>query len=406
MWLSVSAIIFIMVIYRNSWLPGGNALQGKEIFVIVILIALIFVYQLDSTVLTNFLNYNFLRFENIFFLFIFLSYCISILIYNIQELSTIFNIFYTVTFLGYTFLFFIKVPQILCNSKELMKTFFSFIFYIGSFIAIFGLMIYFAGISPIEKYDFAAYSIIVHPNFTANLYTSFIICSVFYYLYYGTEFSDFYRKIVFVSIILQLLSLLFTFGRGGYVGTAVSLGILFTLYYRKKIILIFPIIISLSVLIFPRFLSAKGTGSFLSRFLLLIPAYHMMNENRTVFLWGYGAFSNIEIFSKYMIIYNIVEENISDPHNSYIRLILMFGIIFTISLLSYILYLSSRLFFRIIKSSSPKERLFNIFLLAAVVGLLVQNLFDSGLSSTVFFHIQFFLVYLGIIRIVLNSKLN
>ncbi|HMQ98039.1 MAG TPA: hypothetical protein PKE39_03360 [Ignavibacteria bacterium] len=402
--MSISGIIFIMVIYRNSWLPGGIALQGKEIFVIVILIILAFVYQFDLNILNNFLNFNLLRFENVFFLFIFFSYSISIFVYNRQEISTVFNVFYTSTFLGYTYLFFIKVPQILCKSKELMKSFFVFIFYLGSFITFFGLLIYFAGISPIEKYEFAAYSIIVHPNFTANLYTSFIICSVFYYLYYRIEFSDFYKRIVLVSIILQIISQLFTFGRGGYVGTAVSLGILFAFFYRKKIILLFPVIISLSALIFPRFLSAKGTGSFLSRFMLLIPAYHMMNENRTVFLWGYGAFSNIEIFSKYMIIYNILEENISDPHNSYIRLILMFGIIFTASLIIYILYLLSRLFFRILKSTSENERLFNSFLLAATAGLLVQNLFDSGLSSTVFFHIQFFLLYLGIIRIILNSK--
>jgi len=303
-------------------------------------------------------------------------------------------------------LFFIKIPQILCSSDEYMKMFFKFIFNLGSFFAVFGFLIYFTGISPIEKYDFAAYSFIVHPNFMANLYTSFIICSVFYYLSYKSNFPDFYRKIVFTSIVLQLLALLFTFGRGGYIGTAVSLGLLLTFYYRKKIIIIFPILISFLILILPRFFSAKGTGSFLSRFLLLIPAYHMMNESSTVFLWGYGAYSNIEIFSKYMVIYNIIEENISDPHNSFIRLVLMFGLLFTISLIAYILYLSSRLFYRVLKSTVPKERLLYGFLFSAVTGLLVQNLFDSGLSSTVFFHIQFFLVYLGIIRIVLDTKLQ
>lgn len=394
------------MLYRNSWLPGGYALQGKEIFVIVAIIALTFVYQLDSNVFANILNFNFVRFENIFFFFILLTYSISILVYNRQEISSVFNIFYTATFLGYTYLFFIKIPRILCSSKELMHSFFRFIFYLGSFIAAFGLLIYFAGISPIEKYDFAAYSLIVHPNFTANLYTSFIICSVFYYLSYKGEFSDVYRKIVFSSIVVQLLSLLFTFGRGGYIGTAISLGLLFTFYYRKRIILVFPVVLTLLFLVLPRFFSAKGTGSFLSRFLLLIPAYHMMNESRTVFLWGYGAFSNIEVFSKYMVIYNIMEENISDPHNSFIRLILMFGILFTVSLLVYILYLTSRLFYMVIKSTAPKDRLLYGFLFSAVAGLLVQNLFDSGLSSTVFFHIQFFLIYLGIIRIVVNTSLQ
>ncbi len=385
-----------MTFYSNSWLPGAILLQKTEIYLILLFTFFISLLNFDFRNVNNQANSYFFLGDGKYFKLLLFFICISVIGFNLQEISSGFNLVYMSTFICYVYLFFFKLPSIFIARNELFLQFLRFISNLGFAIAFIGMVILVSGLSPIKRYDFTSQSIIVHPNFVAYFYTTAIITLTYYILASKNDFTLFEKYYRFASLAVLIIAQLFTYGRGGYVGTTVGISIIGTYYFRKRIILVLPFFISFLVFVIPSFFEAKGTSSFYSRFALLIPAYHMITASNTSLLWGYGAYHNMAIFVKYMAIDGVTEPNISDPHNTYLRLIMMFGLVFTSILILYVLKLNFRTLRASFRTTDINEKLFYGYLLALALGLLSMGLFDSGLVSTVFFYMHFLLVILGL----------
>jgi hypothetical protein len=303
-------------------------------------------------------------------------------------------------------LYFSCVPKIFLTKISFFFSFVKLVSFTGFILSVIGLTILFLGLSPIVKYSFTTHSIVNHPNYITYLYTVSILSTLYYYLNYKNIF-DFSQKAFYLFILLiQIIAQLLSYSRGGYIGTILGSGILITYYYRKKVILIYPLLFAILVLFVPYFFKAKGSISFFSRFYLLIPAYYMITEDMNRLLWGYGAYTNMAVYEKYMVIYGVTEEGISDPHNTYLRLVMMFGILFTLVLILYIIRLIYKTVKASIKTRHLKVKLFYGYLLSAIVGLLAMGLFDSGLVATVFFYLAFLMIFSGMLYHILRSNLT
>ena len=393
----ISLLIILSAIYINSWLPGALFIQGKIIYLILLMTFFDWLLNMNFTEIYNNMSNSLISKDNKYFVILILLFSISIVVYNPQEIKSAFNIVYNLSFVCYIYLYFFRLPNILLTKAGLLNRYLLFTSTVGLIVSFLGIVILMMGISPISIYSSTTHSIVVHPNYVTYLYTISIITTLYYYLRFRSAFSIVVKLFFIMSLTVQLIAQLLTYSRGGYIGTLIGVGILMAFYFRKRTILVFPVVILFIYLMLPKFFEAKGTSSFFSRFFLLIPAYHMIFNNSTNLLWGYGAFSNMKIFVKFMYIYNVTEQGISDPHNSYLRLIMMFGLLFTLLLVVYLIKLLIRCLKMYYTSNDNIDKLFSGYLFSIVFGLITMGLFDSGLVSTVFFYSQFLLISLGLI---------
>ena len=402
----ISWIIIFITIYGNSWIPGGPTIQRFEIYLILLLTGIVFLVEFEFDSLNTFLKSGMLSYDNKYLVLLVVLFLISIFVYNLHEVSTFFGIVYNATFFCFVYLYFFKLPAILLSSKELLRRFLLITSLTGFAIAFLGVFIFLTGTSPAKLYAVTTHSIIVHPNFVAYFYTISIITSFYFYLNYKNNVTPIIRLFLKLSIFVQLIAQLFTYGRGGYIGTIFGLGVLFAFYFRKKAILIFPLLVAPLILIIPAFWKFKGGASYVSRSLLLLVALDMISSSQTALLWGYGSFDNMGVFIKYLTLYNLNTPGISDPHNTVLRLIMMFGLIFTTVLLIYFFKLCLRVFLLSYRSRDNDEKFFYGYLLSLVIGLSLMGLFDSGLVSTVFFYSEFLLIGSGLMyyKIQANRK--
>src|SRR5690606_19704781 len=134
----------------------------------------------------------------------------------------------------------------------------------------------------------------------------------------------------------QLAAQFFSLTRAGMIACLFSFFIFLFVVYRNKMIIIVPLIVFTLSSVIVNFFIAKGFDSFLSRFLLLIPAYNMIIASTQSLLWGYGVVNVNKIFQGFMVLTNVLEQDIEDPHNSWVFLIMMFGILVTLLIIYFI----------------------------------------------------------------------
>jgi len=208
------------------------------------------------------------------------------------------------------------------------------------------------------------------------------------------EMTVFQRTFYVTSLLVQLVSQLFTFTRAGMIATAAGLLIFLFLIYRSKIILILPVFLGVIPIFVLSFFQAKGFGSFISRLYLLVPAYEMITESREKMLWGYGITNAFKEYGKRV---SLIEEYIKDPHNTYVTLLLMFGLVFTAVLIIFVFNLLLKTLLKAVKKKEvPEIRLLYIFLFSSAVSILLQGIFDAELIKHDYFTIHYLLLLFGI----------
>ena len=122
----------------------------------------------------------------------------------------------------------------------------------------------------------------------------------------------------------------------------------------------------------------------------------MITENKSRFLWGYGISDAFSHYKYNLMLFNFTEENIDDPHNTYVSLLLMFGFITTLFI---VLFIISVLFFilkQIFKEEDKFVRYYFIFSFSILTSIFIQGFFDSELIVVEYFTIQFLLTVIGI----------
>lgn len=396
----IPIFIFILMIYRSSWFPGAAMLSGKEIFVVIFAAVFLLVLNFDFERFFNYqlFNKNVLR---TLMIFVAIAAIISILFYNVQEITKFKNLFRILAYLSTAFIFLFVFPKFLSVNRIYINKFLFFLASFGLITALFGFIT--INSHPVGKYQGMLVSYITHPNNTSIIFTFTIPATI--YLYYSTKstVTDFQSKTYLVSIIIQIFAQLFTFTRAGMIATFVGILVFMIFKYKYKLLWFLPIMVPFPFLV-SGFFSAKGTGSFFSRLFLLVPAYFMITEDKMRFLWGYGLTDAFVQYRQNTVLYNITESNIDDPHNSYVSLMIMLGFIGTITILGLLGLMIFKIKRLHSKTKNEKAKYFCIFSLSFLISLLIQGLFDSELVIVEYYTIQFFLAVIGINYILVSNK--
>lgn len=391
--------------YRNSWLPGGNNLFGKEIWIILFasIIFLIYIYDYES--LIKHTVRLFTR-NNKYFTILFILLIISTVFYNIQELTKIIYLIRFLDYIIYFFIFSIMYPKYLNDNPFYFLKFVKLVSMIGFVTAVFGITLFFLNIIPDNKFEGSLVSFINQPNYVVFILNLGIISTIFYYDW-QRENMYLFKKVFFISsFVIQLFATLLTLSRGGYIGIALGLIVYFAFKYKSKIVLILPVLITIIALILPPFFKAKGFASFFSRIYLLVPAYYMITRDKVSLLWGYGISNTFDEFLKYNNLYNIGEFHLNNPHNAFVSLILMFGIVFTAILFFFVSIMMIRVSIKSIREKYQTKSLFYAFLISTITMLTFQSIFDSEIVVIEFFSLQYMLIFLGLLNIIALRNRN
>ncbi|MCX7878864.1 MAG: O-antigen ligase family protein [Ignavibacteria bacterium] len=285
------------------------------------------------------------------------------------------------------------------DNPDLFESFIKALIYSGSLFAIVGLLMFYGGFHPLPVYDYALISVINHPNNTSIIFTICFLPNLFYIYWKYREFSLF-EKVMYISLfVIQLAAQLLTLTRAGMLATLAGLLLFFGFIYRRKAIFLLPIIIISSLTFGVAFFEAKGFASFVSRFYLLIPAFNMIFKDTKSTLWGYGLNNSLKEYKKELVNFSPSEFMINDPHNSYVTLALMFGLLITFIILFFIGYLIVHNVRNIFSFNHRALILFHVFLVSSSVSLFVQGIFDAELVKYDFYTIHYLLTILGFMYI-------
>lgn len=374
---------------------GADPIGGKALYVVILFTFIILLLNFN---IIDYLNFNFNNiFKHYFFLLLFLLFFISLL-FNTQEISNFYYLTRLITFFCYLYLYFHLLPKLFNENPDYFFKFLRYLIGLGTLIGFLGLLMLFIGFSPSATRvgKFVAYA--NDPNFVAG---NFIYCvlSTIYYLINKREIININKKLIlFGCLFIQCISLYFTYSRTSII--ALLLGfILYTFYiFRKKQLLtVYPFILAILPTVIIKVIQSKGFISVIMRFLLLVPAYYMVNNNTKRLLMGFGVTDAFAEYEKAKLFYNVfAEENINNPHNMFVSLILMFGLIFTV----IFVIITFGFIFRCIKKSlhSPRsEKLFVGFVLSVLLGLFYQGLFESQIVQVEYASLQPFLICLGLL---------
>jgi O-antigen ligase len=382
------------MVFRNSWFPGAHSLVTKEPYIIICITGLTALLAFEFEII----NHRFILFEryNFFLVSSLLLIAISILMFNIQELQKVYSLTRLFSFLCYFFLYAVIMPKYILSNEFFLKRFIQFFMYLGFILGVLGFLFLIAGFYPIPKYSFALLSIIEHPNYIPPIFVMSFFASLYYFITYKTAIS-FYEKLFTLGIaFVTFLANLFTFSRNGILAIVIGLIVFTVFYFRSKSIYVLPIISIFVPTTLFAFFKAKGFESLLSRFYLLLPAYYMLKESRQKLLWGYGFTGALKQYEEYKEIYNVLEADINNPHNSFVSIILMSGLIFFIFLSILFALLLISLAIKAWKCKQVKEYYFYIFVISVIVSFIGLGIFESSNTMVEFFGLQVIFIFCGI----------
>lgn len=384
--------------YLSSWLPGAGFFKGKDLYIGIALGLIIIFLNFDFN---NFLNYqiNFKNLEKKLLSLIIFFFLISTVLYNPGELSSaksLLNImFYVIVF----FVYFVIIPGIFEENNDLFEKFLKVISNFGLIFSIIGLVMIFINFHPVSDIRIQFVSLLKHPNLSSKILTVTVFTALIYlYLNLG-KFTIYQKYFYIVSISIQFITQFMTFDRAGIFGTLIGLLIFFGFLYRNKIIILVPFFAAGLGLLATSIFRAKGFGTVATRLYLLIPAYEMIFRSKDKMLWGYGLTESFKEYSKNLLVFYSNEPQQTDPHNSYVLLIMMIGAIATAAILVFIFYLIYKCIRRFFSVKNNYEKLKNIFLVSSLVALMIQALFDGEIIRIDHFTVHYILIVLGLMYI-------
>ncbi|MBZ0204302.1 MAG: O-antigen ligase family protein [Ignavibacteria bacterium] len=272
-----------------------------------------------------------------------------------------------------------------------------YFFSISSFIiSLIGLLMFFSGFFPMLTFQGLLISVTNHPNYIPPLVVIGVLSTLYIY-YTKSEFNSLFSKVfLIVSSITQGFALLLSFSRTGMIALAAGLLIFLAFVYRKKMLLMLPIVVFAVPFFLVGFVKAKGFVSFISRFYLLIPAYYMLISDKTKLLWGYGVTDATKTYVQYKFEYGAFED-VNNPHNSYISYIMMYGLIFSFLFIVFIFGLLYKGIKNAIHVNDSQSKLFYGFIISVVISYLIQGLFESQMAMTDYFMMVPFLIFSGML---------
>jgi len=386
--------IYIIILYRNSILPGGIPYALKVFYGIVFISLIFYIIVFDFSILNE--RGAFFNKKNAYIIIFFILICFSTFLFNTQEIT---NRFYLIRLLNYFIFFsisFFLLPNFLLEYPDHFDKLLSFFIWAGFIVALIGILFLVMGIMPLEKFQGYLSSIITHPNYIPPICIIGALSSLYLFYTNRERYSMFFKVLLINSFIIQTLAVLLSLSRTGIIALILGAIIFYSSMYGKKILKFVPFFIPLFPFFVLGFLKAKGFASFVSRFYLLIPAYYMLASDRTKFLWGFGTSDAYRIYTDFMLLSGVYEQDINTPHNAYIQFVMMFGLIFTAVFLFFIFSIVLKNIIKIFKSNGFEIKLYYGFLLSVIISYLFQGLFESQMAMVEHFMMHPFLIFLGI----------
>lgn len=409
--LFASISIYLIIIFRDSWLPGALFVRENELEIlltdIIGIVVLLFLFDFKKILFKNLIPSTL---EGLFLYFLILIFFISTLLFNSQELFKHSKFIILFSLIINILLYFTLLPQYLLGNREKLNILMEYCSIFSLIISVIGLLMLFVGITPIES-KFRPYliSIIIHPNYVPPLLILGIFSSLFIYEQKKTKVAPIIKYFYFLSIVVQCFALLLTYSRNGMIALFLGLLVYLLLKYNYKGLIMAPIVVFIIPFTLGIF-KTKGYGSFFSRFSLLIPAYIMLTSDKIKLLWGYGYATAFEEYQKNMLIYDpldsssLTKEIINNPHNSFISIILIFGLFFFILFIAFI----SVIFFKYLKQyiykNNSHDRSWHISIISMTFAQLTLGLFEGQLVQTGHFNLQPFLLFLGLMYYLISMK--
>lgn len=393
-------ISYFAVFYKSTWLPGSKFFINTSFYIVILLTFVTFLLLVDFELLES--KFTIFDKDNRIFLILTFVFLISSFIFNLHEFK---SVYYTSFYLAYIFnflIYFMMLPLLIINNRDV---FFKMLYSISFFSLLFsivGLLLLFLGVSTEVRFIGKVTSIMVHPNFVpavtlAGMFSTLIII-------HTTHKSQLNLKLLYIaSFVIQFIAIFLSYARDGMIALLCGLAVFYLLAYRKYFFYTLPITIIFVPVFIYEFIKLKGFLSFFSRFLLLIPAYHLMLSDKVRLLWGYGASNATDMYLKYKIIYNILED-VNSPHNAYISYILMYGLIFTLIFLYFIFKVLFKGFMYSWKTNLHNVKVIMAAMVSMCISYLVVNLFESHLAMAHLTMMHPFLVFLGLIFFSLRNK--
>lgn len=396
----ISILLYLLLVLRNTWLPGMSVFMDKEPVMINLFAFCLFLMVFEFKVIIS--KDTIRGFEGLLFKILFFLLLVSIFFFNPQEITKFKYLLRLISFFAVIFIYFYLLPKyVIDNNKDFLRLL-NFASVFSLLVALVGFILYFQGFSLSLKLEGSLTSIILHPNYLPPILLMGIYSGLYLFEVKKAETTKFKSNLLLASILVQLIALLLTLSRNGIIALMMGFVIYFVYKYKYKIVLLVPFFLFMFILVKSIFLS-KGFASFISRFFLLIPAYFMMTESFVRLLWGgYGFTNTFEVYKNYMIVYNPIdiasfEQTINNPHNSFLSIILMFGLLFFIFLMILIIviiYKFQRKF--ILNNNNMKSKVGYIILLSLNVSLITMGLFEGQLVQVEYFNLQPYLFTLGI----------
>ncbi len=384
-------VYIIILLFKISWFPLAGIIEGKEILVFIVIFA--------STLLIN-LNLNKLELSsvkfsllNLILLILFSLILFSTVFVNSQEIQNFQNLLKFLTLFLYIILFAVIFPKFIYFNPDYYLKFIRIVTNFGMFTAIFGILLYLSGFKPIHTAELLI-SFVKHPNGVSIIFSVTTLTTLYYYFWKRDYMTFVEKSLVIFSFFLQLLAELLTQSRTGIVGMLISIGLFIAIYYRKKVLFLIPLFAVAVNSFVIGYLMKKGAASFISRFKLWIIAYELLNKSRDTLLWGYGYSEGNEIFKKNAFIYTEIVEH---PHNAYVSILLMFGLVILLFFLILMVYLLGYNLIKVIRTVDQQQKLYFNFLFSLLLSFLIQGLFESPVVLYWYFLMPFFLIIVGLI---------
>jgi len=369
--------------------------MAKEYYSIILIGSFILLLAFDLRYFLNLLiKFQYLETKLILLMIVSLLY--STFVVNPVEFQKVSAIPVWISYIILITIYFYILPKVLLSDKTYLNKFLQIISNFGFFFSLFGLLMYFLNIHPIPEYSFGMISLINHPNNTSMVITITLFPTLYILFSKWNLLTSFKRSYYVLSIFVQIMAQLFTYTRAGMIANAIGLLLFLMFFFRSKSFIAIPFIAVIIPIFGAAFFQAKGFASFISRFYLLLPAYSMLVKSKETLLWGYGLTNGIAEYKKNLVQFLPNEFAINDPHNTYVTLLIMFGLIFTLTLLSMTSIVLAKCVSRIIKNKNNEYRLFYLLIFTSVVSILVQGIFDAELIKADFYTIHYLLTMIGL----------
>lgn len=396
-------LIILIPLYRNSILPGNKILITYDIYLLFTFMSLYLLVIFDFN---KFLSTKVILLNGTskFITLLYITFFISTFVFNIHEVYKSFNLVRLLLFIQYFLIYFWILPKFILIHADYFLKLVTIIVFFSFITAAIGFMMLILNIDANKPGQLVSF--IGHPNDVAVIFIIGIISTIFYIDWRKKKLSKEKKTILYGVVFFQLIALLLTYTRAGYIGLGVGLIFYYFLKYRQKFLYLFPIFILLIIIVIPPFFTAKGFGSFTSRLFLLIPAFNMMTNDLSALIWGYGATNAFAEFLKFNMFNIAGEEHLNNPHNIVASLILMFGLIFTVIILIYISLLLIRFSLKSIKSTNLINKSVYSFLVSILLAYIFLSLFDSSVVMPEFYNMQIFLIFLGILNHLTKPELK